>query len=299
MKSLKLAKLEPSLAPTGIIKKANQPKAPFETAYKKHLAKIDDEMADFDIRMLASQIDEECCWSNAGAWGNYNQQEQGYCVSLVNRIASMVSAPELACVFKPEAKVSVFDSIEQFQGDLTKRVLRISMSHIPFPYDTREIVANAIGKYMLKMARKGSFRDRPLVVVLDEAHNFLSKSIGDEFSRYSLDAFESIAREGRKFCLTICLATQRPRDLPDSVLSQMGTMIVHRLTGGNDREAVERASGDVDRSAASFLPTLAPGEAVLVGIDFPFPLTIKVIPPTLKPDSKGPDYQNLWRAGTN
>lgn len=299
MKSLKLARLEPSLCQNGIIKKANQQKAPFEKAYKKHLGTVDNDIADFDIEMLTSQVDEECCWATAAAtggatWGNYNQQEQGYCTSLVNRIASMVSAPELACIFKPFGKASVFDSIEQFQSDPNKRVLRISMSHLPFSYDTREIVANAIGKHLLKMARNGLFKARPLVVVLDEAHNFLSKSIGDELSKYSLDAFESIAREGRKFCLTICLATQRPRDLPESVLSQMGTMIVHRLTGNNDREAVERASGDVDRSAASFLPTLSPGEAVLVGTDFPFPLTIKIIPPKLKPDSKGPDYQTLW-----
>lgn len=294
MKSLKLAKLDPTLTENGFIKKENQPKAPFEAAYKKHIAKIDNEMADFEISKLTSQIDQECCYLNAASWGKIDQKEQGYCVSLLNRIESMIGASELACIFKPENRASVFDAIGQFLGDPTKRVFRISMSHLPFAYDTREIVANAIGKHLLKVARKGGFKTRPLVVLLDEAHNFMSKSIGDELSKYSLDAFESIAREGRKFCLTICLATQRPRDLPDSVLSQMGTMIVHRLTGNNDREAVERASGDVDRSAASFLPTLGPGEAILVGTDFPFPLTIKIIPPKLKPDSKGPDYQSLW-----
>ena len=53
------------------------------------------------------------------------------------------------------------------------------------------------------MARVGRFRDRPLLIFLDEAHQFLNKSLGDEFSRFPLDSFELIAKEGRKFGLTI------------------------------------------------------------------------------------------------
>ena len=98
----------------------------------------------------------------------------------------------------------------------------------------------------------------PVVVILDEAHNFINKTIGDEFSKHYLDAFELIAREGRKFCLTICIATQRPRDLPESVLSQMGTMIVHRLTNNSDRELVEKASGDIGQGCREFLGRPSP-----------------------------------------
>lgn len=71
-----------------------------------------------------------------------------------------------------------------------------------------------------------------------------------------LDAFELIAKEGRKYGLNICLSTQRPRDITEGVLSQMGTLVVHRLTNDRDREVVERACGEIDRSASSFLPNL-------------------------------------------
>ena len=134
-----------------------------------------------------------------------------------------------------------------------------------------------------------------MLVFLDEAHQFLDKTLGDENTRYPLDAFELIAKEGRKFCLNICIATQRPRDIPEGVLSQMGTLIVHRLINDRDREVVERASGDIDRSAAAFLPTLAPGQAVIIGVDFPIPLTIQISVPNKKPDSRGPDYQACWQ----
>ena len=172
------------------------------------------------------------------------------------------------------------------------------MKYVPFAHHAREILVNAIGRHLLKLARGGSFKDRPLLVLLDEAHNFISRSLEDEYSKYPLDAFELVAKEGRKFSLTLCLATQRPRDLDEGVLSQVGTLVVHRLTNDKDREVVERASGDIDRSAAVFLPTLAPGEAVIVGVDFPFPLTIQVNEPTRKPDSRGPDFQRRWAAPT-
>ena len=77
----------------------------------------------------------------------------------------------------------------------------------------------------------------------------------------------------------------------------MGTMIVHRLTNNSNRELVEKASGDIDRSAASFLPTLAPGEAILVGTDFAFPVAVKIIAPVSASDSGGPNYQKLWASG--
>jgi len=78
-------------------------------------------------------------------------------------------------------------------------------------------------------------------------------------------------------------------------LSQIGTLVVHRLTNDRDREVVERACGEIDRSASSFLPNLKPGEAAIIGADFPIPLTIQIFPPEAKPKSDGPDYQKNWQ----
>ncbi len=130
---------------------------------------------------------------------------------------------------------------------------------------------------------------------VDEAHNFLGRSVGNEESAVRLDAFELIAREGRKYGLNVCLATQRPRDLTEGVLSQIGTLIVHRLTNDRDREVVERACGEIDRAASAFLASLRSGEAVIIGVDFPIPLTVQILAPTTPPASDGPDYQGAWR----
>ena len=107
--------------------------------------------------------------------------------------------------------------------------------------------------------------------------------MGDEEARYPLEAFDLLAKEGRKYSLSMCIATQRPSDIPEGVLSQIGTLLVHRLTNERDRHVVERASDELDRSAAEFLPTLAPGQAVLIGVAFPIPLTLQVLPPNAPP----------------
>lgn len=156
-------------------------------------------------------------------------------------------------------------------------------------------MANVIGRLLLSLARQQRLGDGPVVVFVDEAHNFLGRELGKEGSASRLDAFELIAREGRKYGLNLCLATQRPRDLTEGVLSQLGTLIVHRLTNDRDRDLVERACGEIDRSASAFLPNLKPGEAAVIGVDFPIPMTLQMEPPQAKPRSDGPDYQKAWQ----
>lgn len=303
MKSLKLAKLVGApLAVNGTIRKAGKSKAPYEQAYAAHAQAVEAPRADFEVGKLVEQIIEECVWPSGGTqsapnfanWGNANEAEKSYCVTLITRIEDIVHSSELACVFDTAGKDALTSTLDAFLGDETRQVLRISLKYLPFAHNAREIVANAVGRHLLALARRGRFKSQPVIVILDEAHQFLDKTLGDESTRYPLDAFELIAKEGRKFCLNICIATQRPRDIPEGVLSQMGTLVVHRLINDRDREVVERASGDIDRSAAAFLPTLAPGQAVIIGVDFAIPLTIQVSAPDKKPDSRGPDYQTCW-----
>ena len=302
MKSLKLMKLMPTLASDGCCIKANKKKQPFEDACKQRAAAVESSSAEFDITKLARQLDEECVYPSGGtaaspdyaSWGRPNDQERAYCVTLITRIEDMLQSKELACVFKPQGKASLFEELDKFLKSPQERVLRVSLKFLGFAHHAREIVANAIGRHLLALARDSRFKTKPLFVFLDEAHQFLNKSLGDEHTKYQLDAFDLIAKEGRKFCLNICIATQRPRDIPEGVLSQMGTLIVHRLTNEQDREVVEKASGDIDRSAAAFLPTLAPGQAVIIGVDFPIPLTVQISRPDHKPDSEGPNFQECW-----
>lgn len=302
MRSLRLAKIKPNLAPYGYIEKINQQKKGVEKAEKEDgiASRLDDPRESFCVARLVQQIEQECVWptaysNDASRWG----KEDGnfsHCLSLVARINGVLTSPAFSCVFDANGNdTAITKKIDDFMCD-SGRLLRIDMSGIAYEYHAREIIANVIGRHLLTKARASKFRDKPTVVMVDEAHNFLGRHIGTEDYAAKLDAFELIAKEGRKYGLNICLASQRPRDITEGVLSQMGTLIVHRLTNDRDREVVERASGEIDRAASAFLPNLSPGEAAIIGTDFPIPLTIQVHNPSTEPKSDGPNYQKHWVA---
>lgn len=304
LKSLRIARLCPDLFPDGIVNKIGKSKNDYNTAIgrKEVSSNIDNPRQSFDVTKITRQIEQECVYPEGfvkgrdgkdptkwgGEDGNYS-----HCMSLITRINAVLSSPSFYCVFQTSV-----DPLSTKTGEFyssKNRLLRICLSGISYEYKAREIISNVIGRELLTRARNGMFRDFPLVVILDEAHNFLGRNIGSEDTVAKLDAFELIAKEGRKYGLNICLTTQRPRDITEGVLSQMGTLIVHRLTNEKDREIVERACGEIDRSASSFLPNLKPGEAAIIGADFPIPLTIQISKPIIKPLSDGPDYQKFWK----
>jgi len=304
IRSLRLAKLKPDLAPNGYIRKHDQLKEPVQNAERDPdvSSKLDDPCEPFDVAFLVAQIEQECVWPDAFGvghgpkdttrWGGCDDSNLSNCLSLFARINGVLISPAFKCVFACSGE-QLTQKIDSFlKGD--KKLLRICLSGIAYEYDAREIIANAIGRYLLNKARNRDFYEEPVVLIVDEAHNFLGRQIGVDDFTTRLDAFELIAKEGRKYGLNICLATQRPRDLTEGVLSQIGTLIVHRLTNDQDREVVERACGEIDRSASAFLPNLRPGEAAIIGADFPIPLTFQVREPETKPKSDGPDFQGHW-----
>jgi hypothetical protein len=303
IKSLRLVNSCPDEFPNGYIEKINRSKANYNKALDiaDVQAKIDDPTTPFDVTKLAKQIEQECVWPDGGYAASPDSSKWGkedgnfsHCLSLITRINGIFTSPAFNCVFKDSDKSSLICKIEDFIK-MDKKLLRIDLSGIPFEYKAREIIANVIGRSLLNQARRKAFEIKPLIIFLDEAHNFIGKNIGAEDTVAKLDAFELIAKEGRKFGLNICLATQRPRDITEGVLSQIGTMIVHRLTNDRDREVVERACGEIDRAASAFLPNLKPGEAAIIGNDFPIPLTIQITPPLVEPRSFGPNYQESWK----
>jgi len=266
---------------------------------------LEDPLQPFDADKLPAQIRQECVFpdykdgfgknqiTDSTRWGGENDSDYTYCLTLLTRINGVLSSNAFKCVFR-DFENPISCEINSFLEEQDKKLLRICLSGIQYEFNAREIISNVLGRFLLTEARAGKFKKRPVIVIVDEAHNFLGKNIGSEDTSARLDAFELIAKEGRKYGLNICLATQRPRDITEGVLSQMGTLIVHRLTNDRDREVVERACGEIDRSASAFLPNLKPGEAAIIGVDFPIPLTVQINKPSVPPKSDSPNFQDCW-----
>ena len=280
-----------------LVEKRQKARAPFFTALDLYKEQINSPFCTFDIFNLPDQVQKECVWSSdrnfPGNWGDIENNSMSYCEAMVSRFRTMLHSPELACLFGTVG-LSLVIVLNDFWTTEDDDIIRISFKNVRFEHSTREILLNIIGRYILDCARRGTFRDKPMIVVLDEAHQFLGRTVGDEYGSVYLDAFGLIAKEGRKYGLSCTLATQRPRDIPADVLSQLGTLIVHRLTNEHDRETVETACGDLDRDAAMFLPTLAPGEAVVIGPDVPAPVPLLVSRPAKAPNSMGPPFKKYW-----
>ena len=280
----------------GLLEKLNRPRAPVLVALAAHGTHVHAPVCNFDILNLAEQIKNECVWGTgniAGSYGGVENNTIGHCETLVARITTLIHSRELECIFRTNG-TSMVDELDRFFANDHQDIALISFKDVRFEHNTREIVLNIIGRYLLNRARAGEFKTRPLVVFLDEAHQFLGRTIGDDYASVRLDSFGLIAKEGRKYGLTCVMATQRPRDIPQDVLSQLGTLFVHRLTNDQDRETVERACGDLDKGAAQFIPMLAPGEAIVMGPGFPAPVPLFINRP---PDPPIPKARPIRRSG--
>lgn len=283
------------------ILKANQIMRPFNRVYSNFINEIEGIDSNFDIKSLSFQLVKECIndvdFNDKNKWGSVNQNHLTNCISLILRINNLVNNPEFNKIFgfdrEKQDPLELIKNIDCFlNNDLN--LLRISFESVGFDFQAREIVANAIGKYLLGIARNGNFKNNPIVLFIDEAHQYLNKKVKDEyFEATELGAFDSIAKECRKYGLFLCIATQMPRDIPNGTLSQIGTFITHRLINHQDKEAIANACSSANRDTLSFLPVLGSGEAIVMGVDFPMPVMLKVEMGDIKPNSDTPIFKLL------
>lgn len=225
----------------GLIQKQGCNKKPYDVFYYRNISQIENGIADFDFTKLARQLNFECVYDNGTSWGNLSPNDVSYCVSLISRVNNLGNTPEFNQIFgfqEEKTDNDITNVINSFisNENTTNSLLRLNLENVKYDFQVRETLVNAIGKFLLNKARNRDFQESPIVVLIDEAHQFLNKSIKDEyFDTKPLDAFDSIAKECRKYGLFLCIATQMPRDIPIGTLSQMGTFIVHRLINYNDK----------------------------------------------------------------
>lgn len=304
IRSLKMAEIDTekklaSYINNGILIKNNNYKRNIGEFYYRNISKIENNLLTFNINMLPQQIAQECIFdtdtNNGQLYGRRNEVDISHCVSLMSRANNLLNTGIFKDIFGFDKKANdqgeLTNIIDNFITNPQQYFLRISFEKVGFEFQAREILANAIGKYLLEKARINLFKNNPLVFFVDEAHQFLNRTIVDEyFQGNSLTSFDQIAKECRKYGLFLCIATQMPRDIPFGTLSQMGAFVVHRLINNYDKESISHACSSANSGIISFLPVLGEGEAIFMGVDFPMPITVKIDEPVLKPDSATPQF---------
>ena len=135
---------------------------------------------------------------------------------------------------------------------------------------------------------------RPLLVVMEEAHRYLSK----ESRSPSRTMVQRIVKEGRKFGVGAMIVSQRPSEVDETILSQCGTFIALRLSNSSDRGQVQSALPDNLAGIVECLPVLRTGEAVITGeaTQLPSRCRISLPPEAFRPSSEDPQVSTAWSA---
>lgn len=136
----------------------------------------------------------------------------------------------------------------------------------------------------------------PLSLVLEEAHNYIPDEDGAEFA-LCRKRIEKIAKEGRKYGLSLIVVSQRPANVSTTVLSQCGTFIALRLTNDLDQNKIKKLLPDVLGNQANILPSLKDGEALVSGDAIKLPGKVYFYPPNPAPKSNDVRYHHSWAVG--
>ena len=174
-----------------------------------------------------------------------------------------------------------------------KPVRNIDLSGIP--HDIAVMIIGAITKliYNIQIMQKDA---RPITLVCDEAHVYIPTDFQLTASqRRMVEIFENIAKEGRKFGITLFVASQRPSELNKTIMAQCANYIVMKLNNENDKSMIKgmmpAGSADVIETTTMF----SPGDCLVVGDACPIPLKIHVELAKERPQSNTIDFWSEWQ----
>jgi len=180
-------------------------------------------------------------------------------------------------------------------GDKNAKVTVLDLSSIPF--DVHPTVTAQIGRLAFEFNYwNPKCREFPLFLVAEEAHSYIPRAHlgGHQGTRRS---FERIAKAGRKYAVGLCVVSQRPNELSETVLSQCSTFVCLRITNPDDQEYVRALVPDAARGILEALTSLAQGEAIATGEGVPMPVRFKVTMPDPPPNAQDIEYAGMWSKG--
>ena len=171
----------------------------------------------------------------------------------------------------------------------------IDMSLLPF--QVLETITGLIGRMILEFlsrfdkAKRGSI---PVVIALEEAQNYIPEVNRKDRESISKKVFERIAREGRKYGLSLVVSSQRPSELSKTVLSQCNSFIVHRIQNPDDQSYIRKLVSSANSEILSQLPTLPQQHVIVMGDCVRTPIVARMNDANPRPNSNNPEFISNW-----
>lgn len=223
----------------------------------------------------------------------------GQFTRLLTRIDSRLNDKRYDLIFRPKTyntSASMEVLFRRLLGETTgvrKKVVVVDLS--PVPFDVRSSVISLILRclfdfaYWHRRAHKTCF---PISVFADEAHIYLND--GDPATDAAKHSAERIAKEGRKYGISLTAISQRPREVSATILSQCNSFLCLRISNPDDQSYVKSLLPDSVRGIASMFSTLRRGECILLGDSVMMPTRIKVDQPNPTPVSDDASFYKAW-----
>jgi len=237
-----------------------------------------------------------------------NAFQYGHIQSMINRIRGLIEDPQFTSIVEVAGGPGlvrplsmnaecaalvrdVFGPPTFSQNDWSVHIVdlsRLTQDLMPF------VLGSLLEMFAAEIFKRGPGNTHPTMLALEEAHHYLRQLPGESDGGQQALAYERLAKEGRKFGLSLLISTQRPSEVSPTVLSQCGTWAVFRLNNEADQRAVASAAETAGINVSRQLAGLGRGEAIIFGAALPVPTRLSVSRPNPEPDSKDPPFLRDW-----
>ena len=180
------------------------------------------------------------------------------------------------------------------------QIIILDLSLLPF--ELLETITGLIGRLILEFTQRinkvEEYKDKrgeyPIALILEEAQNYIPEVDKNGKKSITKKVFERIAREGRKFGVSLIVSSQRPSELSKTILSQCNTFIVHKLQNPEDQRYIRQIVSSANEELLNQLPILPQQHAIIMGEAVRTPSQVKINDITKKPDSNNPKFIEQW-----
>lgn len=219
---------------------------------------------------------------------------------LKRRIMSLIADPRYAFIFRNQAKPR---PLEETIG----RIFRLPVNGKPIsildfssiPSETLNVVVSVVSRLAFELAT-WSNRKIPILLVCEEAHRYIPRDASQGFHA-TRRIISRIAKEGRKYGVSLGIISQRPSELEPSTLSQCSTIFSMRLSNEVDQNFVRAAVPDGAAELLTFLPSLGTAETMVFGeaVNLPMRVLLNNLPEEYRPHSSSASFTKLWAQDTS
>ena len=257
----------------------------------------------FDLNFLMSRLNEINVEMVPGARGEKQGDFFGKLARMISRLENKISDRRLGFMFNGGGDILDFTWLEKFasaalgsKGENGKAGIKI-INFSEVPSDVLPLIVSLVARVTFSVQQwTPSELRHPIALLCDEAHLYMpQRNMADSADDISLDIFERIAKEGRKYGVSLVVISQRPSEVNKTLLSQCSNFVSMRLTNSEDQGVIKRLLPDSLGGFSDILPTLDTGEALVVGDASLLPSRIRIDEPQNKPNSGTVNFWDEWQ----